>query len=347
MDFSSDPLDESVGMVDDIGMKTNESNVREHNESTESTKSNKRSRTLTSSVWNYFDKLPDKDGKGRAMCKICARELVGGGTLNGTSSLILHVGGCKLKTKGFVETDVEGLNVASCALDKIRESIKYVRGSEAIMNNFKACVVKVGDIDTKLGLHLDVPTRWNSTFFMLESALPYRRALTNLAFEDVIYKDCPNHEEWDKEEKMCLFLHPFFLITELMSGSSYATSNLYFAQVWEIECWLVENSTHDDETIRKMVVNMRVKFDKYWSDYSDVLVLGTVLDPRYKMQFLKFAYSKIGLDPISCQEKLNIVQHKLNSLFHEYAKMSKKESISNNNHIQNRVRQMSTPSSMP
>ena len=63
---------------------------------------------------------------------------------------------------------------------------------------------------------------------MLESALLYRRAFSRLEFEDISYVNCPTNEEWDTGEKMCEFLQPFYQINELISGSSYPTSNMYF-----------------------------------------------------------------------------------------------------------------------
>jgi len=67
----------------------------------------------------------------------------------------------------------EGLRVASNALHKIKESIKYVRGSETRKIAFKESVIQVRGINTKVGLRMDVATRWNSTNLMLESAIRY------------------------------------------------------------------------------------------------------------------------------------------------------------------------------
>nr|GMD20405.1 zinc finger BED domain-containing protein RICESLEEPER 2-like [Ipomoea batatas] len=36
-------------------------------------------------------------------------------------------------------------------------------------------------------------------------------------------------------EKICEFLEPFYEVTDLLYGSSYPISNLYFMQVWKIE----------------------------------------------------------------------------------------------------------------
>lgn len=128
---------------------------------------------------------------------------------------------------------------------------------------------------------------------------------------------------------MCDFLRPFFQITELISGSSYPTSNLYFMQVWKIECLLLQNLSNEDELIRTITIDMKTKFDKYWSDYSNVLSFGCILGPRFKIKLLKYCYSKLGLDPISCQAKLKVMEHKLYTLYNEYVQMYSKETRSN------------------
>nr|KYP59783.1 Putative AC transposase [Cajanus cajan] len=200
----------------------------------------------------------------------------------------------------------EGLKFVGQDIHKIKESIKYVKGSKGRIRSFKACIAKIGGMNTKMGLHLDVVTRWNSTFLMLESALSYQRAFTSLAFEDRSYLNCPTNEEWDKRRK-----NPFYQITELLYGSSYPTYNLYFIQVWKIECLLIKNVSNENGMIRVMASEMRGKFGKYWSEYSIVLSFGCILDPHFKFEFFKFCYSKIGLDPMACQAKLKVVKHKL------------------------------------
>ncbi|KAF7831896.1 zinc finger BED domain-containing protein RICESLEEPER 2-like [Senna tora] len=187
----------------------------------------------------------------------------------------------------------EGLKVASDALHKIRESVKYVKASDGRMQKFDDCVRESGGVETGLGVRLDVTTRWNSTYLMLESALHYQKAFTRLNLIDRNYKYCPSVEEWKRATKMREFLEPFFETTNLISGSKYPTSNLYFMQVWKIECMLNASLTNEDEVIRDMAHRMKVKFDKYWSEYSEVLAFGAILDPRSKLEFLQFCYSEI------------------------------------------------------
>ena len=195
-------------------------------------------------------------------------------------------------------------------------SIKYVKGSETRKIAFTECVVQVRGIDTKVGLRLDVPTRWNSTFLMLESGFKYRRAFGSFTIRDRNFKHCPTNEEGKRAERMCEFLRPFYKITNLISGTSYPTSNEYFMQVWKIEWLLRDTLRSDDPLMKDMAKRMMDKFDKYWSEYSTILSIAMILDPRMKLKALRFYYSK--LDPSTCDEKLNHIKGKMYKLFEEY-----------------------------
>jgi hypothetical protein len=73
----------------------------------------------------------------------------------------------------------DGFKKISSIVHNIRESVKYIKSSQARKEKFEEVVVQVG---VPLGKQptLDVSTRWNSTFFMLKSAYPYRRVFDEL-----------------------------------------------------------------------------------------------------------------------------------------------------------------------
>ncbi|XP_068498095.1 zinc finger BED domain-containing protein RICESLEEPER 3-like [Phaseolus vulgaris] len=146
------------------------------------------------------------------------------------------------------------------------------------MVKFKQCLEKFSDIDASSRLCLDVPTRWNSTYLMIKSALKYQRVFGNLHLVDESYKYFHTEEEWERAGKNCKFLLPFYDITNLIFVTSYPTSNLYFLQVWKIQCLLMENVKDEDVLIKNMGKLMIVKFEKYWDEYNVVLAFGAILD---------------------------------------------------------------------
>ena len=117
---------------------------------------------------------------------------------------------------------------------------------------------------------------------------------------------------------MCEFLRPFNVITNLISGISYSTSNLYFMQVWKIECLLKAYVDSEDSIIKDMAMKMKVKFDKYWTNYSVVFAFGIVLDLRMKLSMIKDCY--LQLDSNTCQEKIDNIISKLYLFFDQYSK---------------------------
>ncbi|XP_028794689.1 zinc finger BED domain-containing protein RICESLEEPER 2-like [Neltuma alba] len=115
---------------------------------------------------------------------------------------------------------------------------------------------------------------------------------------------------------ICEFLAPFARITELISGTSYPTSNLYFVQISKIKLLLKEFLDHDDVVIQNIAASMLEKFDKYWSDYSVILAIAIILDPRMKFDIIRFSYAQ--LDPVNHTEKIEHIRKKMYLVFNEY-----------------------------
>ena len=209
----------------------------------------------------------------------------------------------------------DGLKVIGNSLHKIRESIKFVKASESRELLFAKCVESVR-IKENAGLLLDVTTRWNSTYKIIDMALKYQAAFGHLKLIERSYKFHPSEDEWRRLKEMCDFLKPFDEIIRLMSGSTYPTSNLYFMQVWRIQNWLTQNETSRDDVVRRMVIPMKEKFQKYWEEVSDSFAMATVLDPRLKLKLAEFCFGKV--DKNSLERKMKHLREKLQTLLSAY-----------------------------
>ncbi|KAK4841831.1 hypothetical protein QYF36_011163 [Acer negundo] len=69
-----------------------------------------------------------------------------------------------------------------------------------------------------------------------------------------------------------------------------------------------------------MLVEMQVKFSKYWSENNLILSCAAIMDPRYKVKFIEYCYTKLyGFD---AQQHVGKIVRTLFSLFDEYIKSS-------------------------
>jgi hypothetical protein len=100
-------------------------------------------------------------------------------------------------------------------------------------------------------------------------------------------------DDWDFARELCDRLKIFYDATELLSGTNYATTNLFFPKICGIylsieKCW-----TSFIPKVEEMSVLMKEKFRKYWLDVHVLMEVATILDPRYKLKFMKAFYNTI------------------------------------------------------
>lgn len=223
--------------------------------------SEKFSKLLGESGWNIEDKLMaitlDNASNNDTFVDSYMMKLLSQGalTLNGRFFRVrcaAHVINLIVKS-GLQELDV---------IKKVRDSVKYVKGSPSRLVKFLEAAKDKKIIYVRKLKH-DVVTRWNLTYLMLESALFYRGVFAHLAIIDKHYSFCPFSYEWKKVEVLAKFLKRYYDVTKLFSGSNYPTSNLFFHGVWQIQHHLQEEATNPDPFIRDMVARMQSKFDSY------------------------------------------------------------------------------------
>ena len=75
----------------------------------------------------------------------------------------------------------DGLKEIGKSVKLVRQDVKYIKQSPARLRKFKECC-ESELITCKKSLHLDVPTRWNSTYSMFDIAQHFELAFERYSF---------------------------------------------------------------------------------------------------------------------------------------------------------------------
>ncbi|KAG8483027.1 hypothetical protein CXB51_021969 [Gossypium anomalum] len=176
----------------------------------------------------------------------------------------------------------EGVKDTSISVNRVRGVVRYIRASPSRLSKFnhRAEEEMVG---TKAHLCLDVPTRWNSTYMMLNVA-----EKSECVFEAYVHDD-----------------HNFFL--DLSAGYGVPTCD-----DWEN----VRRVTKVLEPFHELTL----KYKKYWGDskvMNLLIYLAVIFDPRRKINFLAFGVNL--LFPTIADDIIRMVNRESYYLFDEYS----------------------------
>ncbi|XP_058212027.1 zinc finger BED domain-containing protein RICESLEEPER 2-like [Rhododendron vialii] len=223
---------------------------------------------------------------------------------------------------------VEELKDMSESILPIRDVVRYVKSSPQRMETFKKCVKKE-KIKSKQIVCLDVYTRWNSTYLMLEVAIKFEKAFQRMGEEDSSFikffsikegdedlslegegdqggshghrvptprqATVPNKLDWKKCGLFVTFLKLFYDATKKFSASLFVTSNVFFHELFEVETHIDESILSGDSFMSKIAIEMKRKFQTYWGDvekFNSLLYVAVALDPQYKLRLVKFCYTR-------------------------------------------------------
>ena len=183
---------------------------------------------------------------------------------------------CAAHIVNLIVTD--GLKEVEVSIKRVRAAVRYVKNSPARIAKFKECAT-LEKVDTKAFLNLDVSTRWNSTYFMLQAAVSYDKAFARYTDEDPYFAidllsdkgkekgvGVPDESDWENARKMADFLGHFADLTTRVSASLHVTANSFFHEIGEVNL-LIKNWKDSDDVLQLATAQrMMDKFDKYWGN---------------------------------------------------------------------------------
>lgn len=215
--------------------------------------------------------------------------------------------------KSLVREAVEALQEVCC---KIRETIRYVKSSQATQGKFYEIANEVG-INSEKRLFLDTPMTWNSTYLMLETALEYRGAFSLLQEHDPAYYTTLSEEDWELASSVTSYMKLFVEIINVFTINKHPTANIYFPEICDVHIQLIDWCKSPNEFICSMAMKMKMDFDKYWSKCRFSLTVAAILDPRFKMKLVEYYYPQIYSSGAS--NYIKQVSDGMRELYNEYS----------------------------
>uniref|UniRef100_A0A8I6WS58 hAT-like transposase RNase-H fold domain-containing protein n=1 Tax=Hordeum vulgare subsp. vulgare TaxID=112509 RepID=A0A8I6WS58_HORVV len=170
----------------------------------------------------------------------------------------------------------------------IRESVKYIRSSPSRKEKFQEIIEQHG-VPCRKTLGLDVPTRLNSTYMMIDIAKECRGLFDSLAVQDRRTFQ-PSFEDWENAEDVCTLLKVFYEATNVTSDTKYPTSNLYFHEMWKVKLTLEHQHYEEDSQMGTTVKYMKRKFKRYWKMSWLSLCIPVILYPQFKLKYIAFRF---------------------------------------------------------
>ncbi|KAJ0780625.1 putative HAT dimerization domain, ribonuclease H-like superfamily, hAT-like transposase, RNase-H [Helianthus annuus] len=222
----------------------------------------------------------------------------------------------------------DGIKKVDKSVNKIRWAVWWIRKSPSRIDKFNE-FAKVVNANTQKHLLLDVPTRWNSTYLMLEVAQSYEKTFERYDIEESVFRtelEKAGHneiksEDWQSVRTLCHFLKPFYDITQRVSGTHYVTSNSCIDEIYQIRDIL--DKAIGSNTLCQIAMTMNEKFRKYYGDIKKVnllLYFALVLDPRNKKHYLNLLFiDRYGKE--LAEKNLKIVMDSMSELYNEYIRI--------------------------
>lgn len=177
---------------------------------------------------------------------------------------------------------------------------------------------------------VDVATRWNSTYDMIDRLFSMRRTISYLIDKPKYLEDKENrglqvhitNMEWDAIRRLRDVLVPFQEATLMLSGSSYVTLSLALPILFTLQNDVINVINSDEDVLETSgwsVEGMTATFNKYLELMvtNKAAVIATVLDPRFNSRFfvgrtpnqsqveswVKGEYDKIKVDVMEASQE--------------------------------------------
>ncbi|KAJ1689265.1 hypothetical protein LUZ63_013420 [Rhynchospora breviuscula] len=215
----------------------------------------------------------------------------------------------------------DGLNTMHKEINCIRKTMKWIKHSQGRIEKFKLACSQINVPYKKP--QWDVPTRWNSTYLMLELALELKPAIMRYASLDKKFSKALSDSQWGILKELVKHLKVFYEATLKLSGTKYPTLNIFFSEFCEVYLTIKRMASNEYPFIANMGTQMHTKFNKYWSMGHSLLAIACVLDPRCKLDVVQYYMEEMC--PDECENFISNIRECMSELYNEYVKAKAEE----------------------
>lgn len=193
-----------------------------------------------------------------------------------------------------VESSLKNIN-ALPSIQKVRAIVKWVKNSVKVSDKFRQLqsTHEISEGEHKK-LILDVATRWNSTYYMLQRFLEMVSTISQLAIEDMSAPEMPTNRELIDIKNILLLLQPFEYVTREASGEKYTTLstiipmvNILIKQLEKITISESDSASRIEEAKKAVIREVQKRFEHIENNLN--MAVATILDPRFKNLHFKDA----------------------------------------------------------
>ena len=168
---------------------------------------------------------------------------------------------------------------------KLRSIVRFIRSSSNHYQYFKNLCKK--NDNKSMTIRCDTPTRWNSTFLMIESAVNHAVEINQLCSElSELEINSLSIEDWNILKNLHGLLSVFTEYSVFLETEKYATSFMSI-HIFNLLFDTLE-SVADDDKLKIGADAAHKKLKKYYklSDAAPAHLISSVLSPSLKLQYL-------------------------------------------------------------
>jgi len=200
-------------------------------------------------------------------------------------------------------------------IDKVRESVKYVKSSKSNEANFLKLRQQL-QVPSTMDLVIDDQSKWDTIYHMLVAACKLKEAFVCFDAFDPDFRMTLTLDDWKQVETLCRYLNYLYDAANILTVQPYPTANVFFLEVSKLQVVLTCAALSHDPFCSRLIMPLQKKFDQYWRESCFILAVAVAMDPRYKMKFVESTFAKIFGD--NAEYWIRVVEDGLNELFLEY-----------------------------